>query len=885
MAERPIILAMANPDPEIMLDASVTRIGKGVRIAAVWGLAATVCDPHADRILPDPFDRSVVPRVAEAVREAALQKDSCARARSGRLRARFAFFVRPMGPYRRIAMTQTHTAAPDPPARRFFWALTARPVTVIVAFCLVTLGAACVVPRLSKDSRVELFIPPDHPVMKLSKRIEREFGIHRSLVVLLVSDGAHGIFTPPALALIDPITRRMRRVPGVNPDRVSSLATVRLVKAADDELDVHRLLSPLPSTQQEADHLRSQVLEHAEWVGSLVGRAGTGTTVSVELSSDADQDAAYRAALDIVRDYHVTGPDLYVTGTVAFTATLGEYLEADTNRLIVLVGAVVASVIFVAFRTLRALVLPQLAVGFTLLITGAGMVLAGSKINLISNALPVLLTALAVADSIHLLTQYYEEAERDPTATGRQLAVRTATTLWRPCVGTSITDSAGFLAIYGASTMPAMSSFALFGALGTLASLVVNLGSLPVLFACMPSRRCAAISRAMSGDSAAGTVRYGERAGLWILRHANLVLFAFVLSLVAGAMGASRVVLDDALAAYFQPTDPVIRAHEAIRAQHIGSDLLDILVQGQAPDSILEPNVLAAMAGLQTDLDMLPQVTGSLSVADVLGSFQTRAPANRRVTPPQSSELAAQFLLLADSPELGALINRDRNAADIRIFMDAHWWRQQQVVLQTISRKTERRAREATAITMSLAGPTMVLYQWVKQVGRFNIVSTIVALVVVWMMLVATFRSIAAGSMTLIPMSAAIVLIYGFMGYTGIRLGVATSMFASITVGVGVNFAIHTVAKLTALCRDQELPLERAVPELIRSTGRALCVISAALVVGFSVIMTSLIPTLARFGLLLTLAIVVSTVVSLGVVPALAGRLRPGSICGPKSAT
>jgi malate dehydrogenase (oxaloacetate-decarboxylating) len=103
MAPDPIILAMANPIPEIMpdvareagaavvgtgrsdfpnqvnnvlvfpglfrgaLDVGATRITPEMKLAAAHALAATVPDPTADRILPDPLDRTVAPKIAEAV--------------------------------------------------------------------------------------------------------------------------------------------------------------------------------------------------------------------------------------------------------------------------------------------------------------------------------------------------------------------------------------------------------------------------------------------------------------------------------------------------------------------------------------------------------------------------------------------------------------------------------------------------------------------------------------------------------------------------------------------------------------------------------------------------------------------------------------------------
>ena len=104
MAPDPVILAMANPEPEIMpdrarnagasivgtgrsdfpnqvnnvlafpgifrgaLDAEAATIDQTMKFAAAHALADAVEAPEPDRILPSPLDKSVAPRVAEAVR-------------------------------------------------------------------------------------------------------------------------------------------------------------------------------------------------------------------------------------------------------------------------------------------------------------------------------------------------------------------------------------------------------------------------------------------------------------------------------------------------------------------------------------------------------------------------------------------------------------------------------------------------------------------------------------------------------------------------------------------------------------------------------------------------------------------------------------------------
>jgi malate dehydrogenase (oxaloacetate-decarboxylating) len=110
MAKDPIVLAMANPIPEIMpdeasaagaavvgtgrsdfpnqvnnvlvfpglfrgaLDCRAPRITDSMKIRAAKALAACVTNPTPEKVLPDPLDLTVAPRIAQAVVEAASEE-------------------------------------------------------------------------------------------------------------------------------------------------------------------------------------------------------------------------------------------------------------------------------------------------------------------------------------------------------------------------------------------------------------------------------------------------------------------------------------------------------------------------------------------------------------------------------------------------------------------------------------------------------------------------------------------------------------------------------------------------------------------------------------------------------------------------------------------
>jgi malate dehydrogenase (oxaloacetate-decarboxylating) len=106
MAERPIVIAMANPDPEILpeaalaagaavvatgrsdfpnqinnvlafpgifrglLDARIPKVTEDMKLAAARSLADRVARPTKNKIIPDPFDAGIVPAIAKAIIDA-----------------------------------------------------------------------------------------------------------------------------------------------------------------------------------------------------------------------------------------------------------------------------------------------------------------------------------------------------------------------------------------------------------------------------------------------------------------------------------------------------------------------------------------------------------------------------------------------------------------------------------------------------------------------------------------------------------------------------------------------------------------------------------------------------------------------------------------------
>jgi hypothetical protein len=100
-------------------------------------------------------------------------------------------------------------------------------------------------------------------------------------------------------------------------------------------------------------------------------------------------------------------------------------------------------------------------------------------------------------------------------------------------------------------------------------------------------------------------------------------------------------------------------------------------------------------------------------------------------------------------------------------------------------------------------------------------------------------------------------------------------MFASVAIGLGVDFAIHTIDRLRTLYREHSGDLDRAMEELYLTTGRALLFNFLAIAGGFGVLISSKVVPLNNFGLIVVLSVTTSFFASMTLLPALVKVFRP----------
>ena len=760
---------------------------------------------------------------------------------------------------------------------KFFLAVTSRYKLIITLSILLIMGAATFLPSMTKDTSTEAFIPKDDPVLLYRDNVRETFGLKDPMVIAVHNE--NGIYNPQTLALIYNLGEQLKLIEGIDPDQITSLATENNITGTDDGMMVEPFYEIETLDDSVARSVQTAIADFDLYRGSLVSEDGTMALIVAEIldSHDTRGHEVYKSVLDLAENTTLSNEQLYVAGEGAVSGYMANYIDADAQRLNPIAGLVITLILFIAFRTLRGAVIPNIIVLATVGSALGAMAGFGVSFFVITNALPVILIAIGVADGIHIMGQYYEEVAHNPTLSQQKLIVLTMSKMWRPVTITSLTTIAGFLAISYTSYMPPMTFFGIFAALGVAIALIYAIFFIPSALMLLKPQ----ISKAMQSSSKSDVFGTATKSlGKLVVASPKRVLVISLLVVIVAIYGATKITVNESRITNFKTSEAIYIADEIINAKTDGTTYLDIKIETQEIEGLFQPAALRKIEALQAHLESHPLVNGSTSIVDFIKKMNKSLNENNEeaYVIPDNELLIAQYFLLystaGDPTDFDNYVDFDYRLANVRVRMNKSEYVDEKVVLEAAREYIDTHFNDDN-ITANLSGKVALDYQWINQLANNHLKGVLLALFAVFVVAAISFRSLGAGFYTIIPVVIAVIIIYAVMGYTGIWLSVGTSMFAAIAIGVGVDFAVHTVDRMIYFINELEMDIDRAFEAFFSTTGRALLFNLLSLSLGFGVLTTSSVPPLISFGALVAVSVSAGFLASITVLPAIIYLVKP----------
>lgn len=194
--------------------------------------------------------------------------------------------------------------------------------------------------------------------------------------------------------------------------------------------------------------------------------------------------------------------------------------------------------------------------------------------------------------------------------------------------------------------------------------------------------------------------------------------------------------------------------------------------------------------------------------------------------------------------------------------------------LMSAVREYERRELAPRGLTVRFAGDIAASQAMIEAIVGTQVSSVALSLVAITALMSWLFSSLAWGLACILPAGLGVLGMFAAMGWVGMPLGVATSMFAATVLCIGDDYAIHLV-EAARRARLAGRDFRDAVVDAVATTAPAVLIDAVAVGAAFGVLCFSRVPPNARLGGLLVVSILVCLVTTLAVLPAFLGWIGP----------
>lgn len=793
-----------------------------------------------------------------------------------------------------------------------------RPKLLFLGFAIVTALLLPGIRHFSFDASADTLVVQGDPELTFYREVLAKFG-GNEFMLMVVTAKSGNIFEPEALNLIATLETELEKLKGVR--GVLSILDVPLLKSPLVHFtELVDNIKTLGEGKVDLALARDELLSSPLFKDLLVSKDGASTALRIDLdvesqlealrvrrdelresgaNKDALQDvtrkhAKAREALiekrsklmsDVrtVRAAYSDQAEIRLGGVPMIAADMIQFVKDDIVWFGSAIALIMIFILYGFFRRIIWLALPLMSAVLTNLLLIGFLGYIGQMATVISSNFVALLAITSISLNIHLIIRYRELADTMTGQNHRAIVIETLYSKFAPCAYTAITTMVAFGSLILSRILP-VEDFGWIMVAGIAFSMFVAFTFFPAVLLLLPKVSAPETKKHYSAIS--------ELANQSIRNWRRLVGASLVLAGLA-TFGLTLLNLDNRFIDYFRESTDIHQGLLFIDQNLGGTTPFDVIVQfppwqTESEDNDFEddfeddfdsseaeifpqkywftPDKIKRLGALHDYIDKNPGTGKTLSLATlelVARDFNDGRPLSSlaliAILDAVPDDLRAEFIKPYADPDAGLMrissrlvesgpfFSRNDFISDIAVYAESIGFKPGEV------RTTGVMVMFNDMLNQLLASQTN------------TIIFVVLSVLLMFMLCIRNFKLSVLG---VIPnlLSAAIVL--SIMGYVGLPLDMMTITIAAISLGIGVDDAIHYLHRYC-----QEKSAGKTTAEAIRrahaGVGVAMYFTSVTVMAGFlSLVLSNFIPNVT-FGILIALAMLLALLANLGLLPAL----------------
>jgi hypothetical protein len=248
--------------------------------------------------------------------------------------------------------------------------------------------------------------------------------------------------------------------------------------------------------------------------------------------------------------------------------------------------------------------------------------------------------------------------------------------------------------------------------------------------------------------------------------------------------------------------------------------------------------------------------------------------------PENDKETLAFFYFLATSGEPGdtdRFIDYHDQFTNIAFFYKDKTGPTIKNALATAKEFIEIKSKLGEKVKYQLAGGVIGVEAAINEVvAEKQLQTLIIALSGVFIFCAINFRSFKVGAILMIPLAISNFLAFAYMAINQIGLSISTLPVSAAGIGMGVDYGIYLIARLSEeKRRDPLMTLDQSLTRTIQTYGKSIVYIAGTLVLGLLIWVLSPLRFQAQMGLMLAVILFLNCLGAVFLVPVMVLLFKP----------
>ncbi len=813
-------------------------------------------------------------------------------------------------------------------------AILRKPIVTLILILAVIAGLSINIQHINIDASPDSLLLDSDPDLEFYREVHREYGSDEYIIVGFQPN--KDLYQQETIEFIQNLTEELKTAPGIA--GVNSITNVPLLqqsrsKGEDGVSAFQNLTNPNVDVASAANEFATSPI----YSSNLVSLDTKSTAIKVDiqknqelvsliqqkyilldqlnsLTDQEDQELSnqlndinaqipiqravinqrYKDALEDIRstlsNYHDKGR-FYLAGAPLIANDIKIFINNDVRVFGISMIAIMFIVLFLFFRRLSWVLLSLVCAFLNVLMVSGLIGLFGLQLTIISSNFVALLIIFSITLSIHVIIRYQEVSTKNPNDLDNNL-INAVKQISIPCIYMVATSAIAFISLIVSDIQPVI-FFGLIMVMGLICAFLLTFTVLPILIHLF--KPIVNTSQNENSSSLLNDL-------LNVIRQSKPVMATSIFLIAAISIyGITQITVENRFIDYFKSDTELYQGLIFIDQELGGTVPLELLLE--APETVENDNEdleeddefadyldeeedsftqqsywynrrgINKVKAVHDYLESLDQIGKVLSISSTEKVFRQLAKGEEL----EDFHLALIHKKVPDNIKdvlINPYISKQGNQARLvaRIKDSDHT-----LIRNDLLNKIEKDIN-ANLInngeSIRLSGISVLYNNVLQSLYQSQILTLGTVFICILIMLLILFRSLSLAMIGTLPNIFTAFFILGAMGLLRIPLDIMTITIAAITIGIGVDYAIHYIHRFKKEI-NQGANYQQAISTVQLTVGRALYYTSITVTLGFIILVSSSFKPSIYFGLFTSIAMIVSLLATFTIIPLLINWLKP----------